>query len=75
MNAPVELVSPATVDMRRGVSMTEYRIRGDFDAVMLLAKSLFEQYDGRAYDTRIHSMAVEIDGSFVARMSRANSAD
>lgn len=74
MNAPERVTAPK-VEVVRGAAMTEYRIRGGFSDVTAAIEAIFAQYDGRGYGTRVHAIDIEMDGSYVARMSRANSSD
>ncbi len=58
-----------------GVSSTEYNIKGTWESVVKALHSLIVNYHPHGYGTYVHSIRMESDGSFSARVSRSNSCD
>jgi len=68
-------VSAPIIDANRSHSFTEYKITGAFDSVCNAIATLFSEYDPRAYGTKVRSIEMNTDGSYIAQMWRSNSAD
>ena len=62
---------PAKVLETEGVSQIEYRIVGDLDSVLAEIKLLLTKYDPMKYGTHVHWMDMEVDRSWMARVSRS----
>ena len=63
------------IDAERGYSYTQYTIKGAYQAVCDAVGMLFRDYDARAYGTQVRSIQMDTDGSYTAKVWRANSAD
>jgi len=63
------------VSKTHGVSNTEYNIKGTWESVVKALHSIIVNYHPHGYGTYVHSIRMETDGSFSARVSRANSCD
>lgn len=64
----------AAITPHRGVSMTEYSIKGDLPNVLKAITAFFEQYHPEGYGTRVHEISYGA-GQYSARVSRSNSCD
>ena len=58
-----------------GVSHTQYTITGNLRALFNSIDMIFQQYSPLAYGTRVTGLDMEVDGSYTAKIWRANSAD
>jgi hypothetical protein len=63
------------IEKVEGISFTEYKVSGDLPYVLGMVQWIFEEYDPRAYGTRVHSVEHCANDDYAARISRANSAD
>lgn len=68
-------VPAPNVEVARGVSMTEYRVRGPLWFIFQHITSLLEQKHPAGYGTRVHSIEWDFSGEYVARISHANSCE
>lgn len=59
----------------RGNSYTLYTVKGSLQDVFRAIECLFSEYDPRGYSTRVRSIDMEMNGSYTAKVWRANSAD
>lgn len=58
-----------------GVSMTEYSITGPLGGVLRAIHTMFDDYSGLGYGTRVNHMEQLSDSSYGALMSRSNSCE
>lgn len=65
----------ASVIPTRHGSFTEYVITGKLRDVFSAIEALFDQYDSRGYGTKVRSLEMGDNGSYIAQMWRANSCD
>lgn len=66
----------ASVEERRGVSSTEYRIVGELRRVSEEIERLFGEYHPFGYGTRVAAIDMtDKEGIYAARMSRSNSCE
>lgn len=62
------------VTTSRGVSTTEYRVRGSLASIFDFIARLLADKHPAGYGTRVHSIEWDA-GQYVARVSHSNSAD
>ena len=63
------------IDAERGYSYTQYTIKGAYQAVCDAVGMLFKEYDPRGYGTKVRSLEMEQDGTYVALVWRGNSCE
>jgi hypothetical protein len=61
----------ATVLETVGVTQVEYRIVGDLDSVLAEIRRLLTTYGAYEHGTHVHWLDQEVDGSYMARVSRS----
>jgi hypothetical protein len=61
----------ATVLETSGVTQIDYRIVGDLEAVLWEIQRLLTAYAAHEYGTHVHWLDQEVDGSYMARVSRS----
>lgn len=54
-----------------GVTQIEYRIVGNLEAVLEQIRRLLIEYSPYEYGTHVHWLDQEVDGTYMARVSRA----
>lgn len=66
-------VAEAAVTKEVSVNRVTYTIKGDLEAVFKVVARLFADYDPRGYGTRLDALDMQMDGSYVATVTRATS--
>jgi hypothetical protein len=61
----------ATVLETSGVTQIDYRIVGELEAVLWEIQRLLTAYAAQEYGTHVHWLDQEVDGSYMARVSRS----
>ena len=65
----------AKTETDRSMSFTSYKITGSLEAVFKAIAEIFKQYHPLGYSTKVQGIVGEVDGTFTARVWRANSCD
>lgn len=66
---------PARIKSERLISSTTYEITGDIHGVLTMVRLCFEDWHPTGYGTRVQEIKMLDNGSYCAKVWRANSAD